>query len=49
MHLAAFVLSRPLVASVIFGATKSWQLQEVLDGCKVELTRSESDSLKSIL
>ncbi|KAB2616174.1 aldo-keto reductase-like [Pyrus ussuriensis x Pyrus communis] len=34
----AFVLSRPLVASVIFGATKSWQLQEVLDGCKVELT-----------
>ncbi|XP_020425986.1 uncharacterized protein LOC18767342 isoform X2 [Prunus persica] len=34
----AFVLSHPLVASVVFGATKSWQLQEVLDGCKVELT-----------
>ncbi|CAN6558587.1 unnamed protein product [Malus baccata var. baccata] len=34
----AFVLSRSLVASVVFGATKSWQLQEVLDGCKVELT-----------
>lgn len=38
LHLAAFVLSRSLVASVVFGATKSWQLQEVLDGCKVELT-----------
>ncbi|KAM2001147.1 hypothetical protein ACFX16_008377 [Malus domestica] len=34
----AFVLSHSLVASVVFGATKSWQLQEVLDGCKVELT-----------
>ncbi|KAM2524678.1 hypothetical protein PS1_031378 [Malus domestica] len=34
----SFVLSRLLVASVIFGATKSRQLQEVLDGCKkVEL------------
>ncbi|KAB2605226.1 aldo-keto reductase-like [Pyrus ussuriensis x Pyrus communis] len=38
LHLAAFVLSRSLVASVVFGATKSWQLREVLDGCKVELT-----------
>ncbi|TQD90037.1 hypothetical protein C1H46_024441 [Malus baccata] len=34
----AFVLSRLIVANVIFGATKSRQLQEVLDGCKkVEL------------
>ncbi|KAM5563865.1 hypothetical protein ABKV19_018473 [Rosa sericea] len=34
----AFVLSHPLVASIVFGATQSWQLQEVLDACKVELT-----------
>ncbi|RXI02674.1 hypothetical protein DVH24_002752 [Malus domestica] len=38
LTLIAFVLSCLLVASVIFGATKSRQLQEVLDGCKkVEL------------
>ena len=36
--MAAFVLSHPLVASAVFGATQSWQLQEVLDACKVELT-----------
>ncbi|KZV54337.1 aldo-keto reductase-like [Dorcoceras hygrometricum] len=34
----AFVLRHPLVASAIFGATKLWQLQEVLDGCKMELS-----------
>ncbi|PON78470.1 Niemann-Pick C type protein [Trema orientale] len=34
----AFVLRHPLVASVVFGATKSWQLQEILNGCQVELT-----------
>ncbi|KAL5561595.1 hypothetical protein UlMin_031342 [Ulmus minor] len=34
----AFVLRHPLVASVIFGATKSWQLQEILNSCQVELT-----------
>ncbi|KAL6214787.1 hypothetical protein ACLB2K_014219 [Fragaria x ananassa] len=34
----AFALSRPLVASVVFGVTQSQQLQEVLDACKVELT-----------
>ncbi|KAG6429173.1 hypothetical protein SASPL_107217 [Salvia splendens] len=34
----AFVLRHPLVASAVFGATKLWQLQEVLDGCRVELT-----------
>lgn len=33
----AFVLRHPLVASAVFGATKLWQLQEILDGCKVEL------------
>ncbi|GAV79054.1 Aldo_ket_red domain-containing protein [Cephalotus follicularis] len=34
----AFVLRHPLVASTVFGATKSWQLQEVLEACKVELS-----------
>jgi hypothetical protein len=35
---AAFVLKHPLVASAIFGATKSWQLHEVLKACMIELT-----------
>uniref|UniRef100_A0A7N0TSG2 NADP-dependent oxidoreductase domain-containing protein n=1 Tax=Kalanchoe fedtschenkoi TaxID=63787 RepID=A0A7N0TSG2_KALFE len=34
----AFVLRNPLVASAVFGATKPWQLQEVINGCQVELT-----------
>ena len=34
---AAFVLKNSLVASAVFGATKLWQLQEVLDACEVEL------------
>lgn len=34
----AFVLKHPLVASTIFGATKSWQLHEVLKACMIELT-----------
>ncbi|KAJ7972863.1 Oxidoreductase, aldo/keto reductase family protein, expressed [Quillaja saponaria] len=34
----AFVLRHPLVASAVFGATKSWQLQQVVSACKVELT-----------
>ncbi|GLT42544.1 hypothetical protein SLA2020_165370 [Shorea laevis] len=34
----AFVLRHPLIASVVFGVTKSWQLQEVLNACNVELT-----------
>ncbi|KAI8025421.1 putative disease resistance protein [Camellia lanceoleosa] len=33
----AFVLKHPLVASTIFGATKLWQLQQVLDARKMEL------------
>ena len=35
---AAFVLRHPLVASAVFGVTKSWQLQEVINACNVELT-----------
>ncbi|XP_074275129.1 uncharacterized protein LOC141599116 [Silene latifolia] len=34
----AFVLMHPLVASAVFGATKMWQLQEVLNACHVELS-----------
>uniref|UniRef100_A0A7C8ZDC8 NADP-dependent oxidoreductase domain-containing protein n=2 Tax=Opuntia streptacantha TaxID=393608 RepID=A0A7C8ZDC8_OPUST len=34
----AFVLRHPLVASAVFGATKLWQLQQVLDACNVELS-----------
>ncbi|XP_044491900.1 protein tas-like isoform X2 [Mangifera indica] len=34
----AFVLRHPLVASAVFGATKSRQLQEVINACQVELT-----------
>lgn len=35
---AAFVLKHPLVASAVFGATKPWQLREVVNACKVNLT-----------
>ncbi|KAJ8453224.1 hypothetical protein Cgig2_008108 [Carnegiea gigantea] len=34
----AFVLRHPLVASAVFGATKLWQLQQVLDACHVKLS-----------
>lgn len=33
-----FVLGHPLVGSVIFGATKLWQMQEVLQACHVKLS-----------
>ncbi|XP_073225839.1 uncharacterized protein [Cicer arietinum] len=44
----AFVLRHPLVASVIFGATKSWQLQEVLNACKVKLTSEVIEDINKI-
>ncbi|KAM3356062.1 protein tas isoform X4 [Capsicum galapagoense] len=34
----AFIMRHPLVASVVFGASKVWQLEEVLDACKVNLS-----------
>ncbi|XP_022728450.1 uncharacterized protein LOC111283993 isoform X5 [Durio zibethinus] len=34
----AFVLRHPLVASAVFGVTKSWQLREVISACSVELS-----------
>ncbi|KAL8260323.1 hypothetical protein R6Q59_028276 [Mikania micrantha] len=33
----AFVLRHPLVSSVVFGATKLWQLEEVISACEVKL------------
>ncbi|KAL2343216.1 hypothetical protein Fmac_004501 [Flemingia macrophylla] len=44
----AFVLRHPLVASVIFGATKSWQLREVLNACKIELTSEVIEEINMI-
>ncbi|KAJ0975655.1 hypothetical protein J5N97_017620 [Dioscorea zingiberensis] len=34
----AFVLRHPLLASAVFGATKPWQLSEVLEASRVNLT-----------
>lgn len=34
----AFIMRHSLVASVVFGATKVWQLEEVLAACKVNLS-----------
>ncbi|KAF5782579.1 putative NADP-dependent oxidoreductase domain-containing protein [Helianthus annuus] len=33
----AFVLGHPLVSSAIFGATKLWQLEQVVSACEVKL------------
>lgn len=38
LYLAGFVLKHPLVASAVFGATKIWQLQEIVNACHIELT-----------
>jgi len=35
--LSAFVLRHPLVASAVFGATKLWQLYEVLQAARIHL------------
>jgi aryl-alcohol dehydrogenase-like predicted oxidoreductase len=35
--LSAFVLRHPLVGSAVFGATKLWQLDEVLQARKIHL------------
>ncbi|XP_023526181.1 uncharacterized protein LOC111789740 isoform X1 [Cucurbita pepo subsp. pepo] len=46
----AFVLRHPLVASVVFGVTKSWQLLDIVNAVKVELTPeiiSEIDKIHS--
>ena len=33
-----FVLRHPLVSSAIFGATKIWQLEQVVNACDINLT-----------
>ncbi|PNY01916.1 oxidoreductase aldo/keto reductase family [Trifolium pratense] len=48
LAIAAFVLRHPLVASVVFGATKSWQLQEVLTACKIKLTDEVVEEINKI-
>ncbi|CAM8963223.1 unnamed protein product [Rhodiola kirilowii] len=44
----AFVLRHPLVASAVFGATKLWQLQEVINACQVELTPETLQQINQI-
>lgn len=44
----AFVLRHPLVASAVFGATKPWQLQEVINACQVQLTLSTMQQIEEI-
>ncbi|XP_061362571.1 uncharacterized protein LOC133306289 [Gastrolobium bilobum] len=44
----AFVLRHPLVASAVFGATKSWQLREVLNACKIELASEVIEEISKI-
>ncbi|KAF7818260.1 Protein tas [Senna tora] len=44
----AFVLRHPLVCSAVFGATKSWQLQEVVNACKTELTSEVIQKINNI-
>jgi len=39
MLLSAFVLRHPLVASAVFGATKLWQLYEVLQAARIHLPK----------
>ena len=46
--LAAFVLRHPLVASTIFGATKLWQLRQVLNACKIELTSEIIEEINNV-
>ncbi|KAL8522845.1 hypothetical protein ACS0TY_012977 [Phlomoides rotata] len=44
----AFVLRHPCVASAVFGATKVWQLEEVLNGCTVELNREMVEEINEV-
>lgn len=38
LSIAAFVLNHPLIASAVFGATKPWQLAEILEASNVHLS-----------
>lgn len=51
IFLTAFVLRNPLVASAVFGATKVWQVLEVVDACRLNLCPeivAEIDSVHSM-
>lgn len=45
---AAFVLIHPLVASAVFGATKVWQLREVVEACNVHLTSEMTAEINKV-
>ncbi|KAK1291746.1 hypothetical protein QJS10_CPB17g01940 [Acorus calamus] len=44
----AFVLKHSLVASAIFGATKPWQLKEVIETCDVHLTEEIIEEINKV-
>ncbi|CAL9203257.1 unnamed protein product [Musa hybrid cultivar] len=44
----AFVLIHPLVASAVFGATKVWQLREVVEACNVHLTSEMTAEINKV-
>ncbi|GAB2281422.1 hypothetical protein Dimus_016015 [Dionaea muscipula] len=44
----AFVLRHPLIASAVFGATKLWQLHEVVDGCKLTVSADILEELNEV-
>ncbi|KAJ3676837.1 hypothetical protein LUZ60_002561 [Juncus effusus] len=44
----AFVLNHPLVASAVFGATKLFQLKEILNGSNINLTEDIISEIKEV-
>lgn len=45
---AGFVLKRPLVTSVVMGATKLWQLREILDATHVDLSEEVLSEIDAV-
>ncbi|KAG0601491.1 hypothetical protein M758_11G115800 [Ceratodon purpureus] len=43
-----FVLKRPLVSSVVIGATKLWQLRELLDAARVDLCEEVLTEIEAV-
>lgn len=43
-----FLLQRPLVTSVVMGATKLWQLREILDATHVDLTEEVLSEIDAV-
>ncbi|KAG0482885.1 hypothetical protein HPP92_010969, partial [Vanilla planifolia] len=44
----AFVLDHPLICSTVFGATKSWQLKEVIHASKIHLSAEIIEDINRI-